>query len=108
MKGSASHKTVDQSSNPFLQIYYTSELVLFVMSVGNDLFFCLLYLHDHIQEPAAWFYWLQGVCGIICLLKTAFSLVHLFVGVKNMAAIDNAKREVNRKTQLEKEKERQE
>ncbi|CAK6984881.1 LOW QUALITY PROTEIN: CDP-diacylglycerol--inositol 3-phosphatidyltransferase, partial [Scomber scombrus] len=52
IKGSASHKTIDLSGNPILRLYYTSKPVLFVMCAGNELFFCLLYLMHHIQEPA--------------------------------------------------------
>ncbi|KAK9534491.1 hypothetical protein VZT92_006933 [Zoarces viviparus] len=97
--GSASHKSIDLSGNPVLRIYYTSKPVLFVMCAGNELFFCLLFLLHHIQEPAAWLYWLQGLCGIICLLKTTISLVHLVTASQNMAAMDAAEREKTVKTQ---------
>lgn len=93
IKGSSSHKTIDLSGNPFLRIYYTSKPVLFVMCSGNELFFCLLYLLHHIEEPAAWLYWLQGVCGVISLLKAGISLIHLITASQNMAAIDAAERE---------------
>ncbi|TNN45939.1 CDP-diacylglycerol--inositol 3-phosphatidyltransferase [Liparis tanakae] len=63
--GSTSHKSIDLSGNPILRIYYTSKPVLFVMCAGNELFFCLLFLLHHIQEPAAWLYWLQGLC-VLC------------------------------------------
>ncbi|XP_049895645.1 CDP-diacylglycerol--inositol 3-phosphatidyltransferase-like [Epinephelus moara] len=97
--GSASHKSIDLSGNPILRIYYTSKPVLFVMCAGNELFFCLLYLLHHIQEPAAWLYWLQGLCFIICVVKTGISLVHLVTASQNMAALDVAEREAKRKTQ---------
>ncbi|XP_068581837.1 CDP-diacylglycerol--inositol 3-phosphatidyltransferase-like [Cebidichthys violaceus] len=97
--GSASHKSIDLSGNPVLRIYYTSEPVLFVMCTGNELFFCLLFLLHHIEEPAAWLYWLLGLCGIIYLLKTAISLVHLVTASQNMAAMDAAEREKTVKTQ---------
>ncbi|KAM3863995.1 CDP-diacylglycerol--inositol 3-phosphatidyltransferase [Diretmus argenteus] len=90
MKGSASHKTIDLSGNPILRIYYTSKPVLFVMCMGNELFFCLLYILYHMEEPAAWLYWLQAVCAIICLLKSGISLLHLVTASKNMAAFDAA------------------
>ncbi|XP_033501749.2 CDP-diacylglycerol--inositol 3-phosphatidyltransferase [Epinephelus lanceolatus] len=96
---SASHKSIDLSGNPILRIYYTSKPVLFVMCAGNELFFCLLYLLHHIQEPAAWLYWLQGLCFIICVVKTGISLVHLVTASQNMAALDVAEREAKRKTQ---------
>ncbi|XP_068434157.1 CDP-diacylglycerol--inositol 3-phosphatidyltransferase [Clinocottus analis] len=97
--GSTSHKSIDLSGNPVLRIYYTSKPVLFVMCAGNELFFCLLFLLHHIQEPAAWLYWLQFLCGTICLLKTAISLVHLVTASQNMAALDAAEREKSVKTE---------
>ncbi|XP_070779993.1 CDP-diacylglycerol--inositol 3-phosphatidyltransferase isoform X1 [Enoplosus armatus] len=99
IKGSTSHKSIDLSGNPVLRIYYTSKPVLFVMCAGNELFFCLLYVLHHVQEPAAWLYWLQGLCGIICLLKSSISLVHLITASQNMAALDAAEREKSMKTQ---------
>ncbi|XP_041827794.1 CDP-diacylglycerol--inositol 3-phosphatidyltransferase [Melanotaenia boesemani] len=92
IKGSASHKTIDLSGNPVLRLYYTSKPVLFVMCSGNELFFCLLYILHHMEEPAAWLYWLQGLCGIICLLKSGISGLHLVTASQNMAALDAAER----------------
>ncbi|XP_004071133.1 CDP-diacylglycerol--inositol 3-phosphatidyltransferase [Oryzias latipes] len=99
IKGSASHKSIDLSGNPVLRIYYTSKPVLFVMCAGNELFFCLLYLLHHIQEPAGWLLWLQGLCGLICLLKSAISVLHLVTASQNMAALDAAEREKAAKQQ---------
>ncbi|XP_068605536.1 CDP-diacylglycerol--inositol 3-phosphatidyltransferase [Brachionichthys hirsutus] len=93
IKGSASHKTIDLSGNAILRTYYTNKVVLFVMCAGNELFFCLLFLLQHLQEPSAWFYWLLGLCGIVCLLKSGISLVHLVAASQNMAALDAAARE---------------
>lgn len=50
---------------------------------------------------AAWLYWLQGLCGIICLLKSGISLLHLITASQNMAALDTAEREKNTKSQWE-------
>ncbi|KAM4530918.1 CDP-diacylglycerol--inositol 3-phosphatidyltransferase [Odontesthes bonariensis] len=99
IQGSASHKTIDLSGNPILRIYYTSKPVLFVMCAGNELFFCLLYILHHIQDPAPWLYWLQGLCGIICLLKSGISALHLVTASQNMAAMDAAERESAAKRQ---------
>lgn len=93
VKGSASHKTIDLSGNPILRVYYTSKPVLFVMCMGNELFFSLLYILYHIEEPAAWLYWLLGLCAIICVLKAGISVVHLITASQNMAAMDAAERE---------------
>ncbi|XP_068193713.1 CDP-diacylglycerol--inositol 3-phosphatidyltransferase-like [Antennarius striatus] len=93
IKGSTSHKTIDLSGNPVLRVYYTSWTFLCVMCYGNELFFCLLYLLHHLQEPAAWFYWLLALCGIICLLKTFINLMHLVTAAQDIAALDAADRE---------------
>ncbi|XP_037544562.1 CDP-diacylglycerol--inositol 3-phosphatidyltransferase [Nematolebias whitei] len=99
IKGSTSHKTIDLSGNPVLRIYYTSKPVLFVMCAGNELFFCLLYVLHHIENPAAGFYLLLGVCGIICLLKSGISVLHLVTASQNMAAMDAAERSHRTKKQ---------
>uniref|UniRef100_A0A3Q2Q3Z4 CDP-diacylglycerol--inositol 3-phosphatidyltransferase n=1 Tax=Fundulus heteroclitus TaxID=8078 RepID=A0A3Q2Q3Z4_FUNHE len=97
VKGSGSHKTIDLSGNPVLRLYYTSKPVLFVMCAGNELFFCLLYVLPHVQNPAAWLLMLQGFCGIICLLKSAISVLHLVTASQNMAALDAAERAAAKK-----------
>uniref|UniRef100_A0A3Q4IA20 CDP-diacylglycerol--inositol 3-phosphatidyltransferase n=1 Tax=Neolamprologus brichardi TaxID=32507 RepID=A0A3Q4IA20_NEOBR len=74
VKGSASHKTIDLSGNAILRLYYTSKVCSLDFSTG-------------------WLYWLQGLCGIICLLKSGISALHLITASKNMAAIDAAERE---------------
>lgn len=97
--GSSSHKAIDLSGNPILHLYYTSKSVLFVMCFGNELFYCLLYVFYHIEEPAAWLYWLQGLSAIIAIIKSGISLIHLITASQNIAAIDLAEREQSRKTQ---------
>lgn len=96
MKGASSHKTIDLSGNPILRLYYTSRTVLFFMCMGNELFFCLLYIMHYIEEPQVWLQWLLGVCGVICVLKSGISLLHLITASCNMAAIDVADRESER------------
>ncbi|XP_055008487.1 CDP-diacylglycerol--inositol 3-phosphatidyltransferase isoform X2 [Boleophthalmus pectinirostris] len=97
IKGSSSHKTIDLSGNPILRIYYTSKPVLFVMCAGNELFFCLLYILHHVQEPAGWLYVLLFVCALISLAKSMISVVHLVTASQNMAAIDAAERQGTKK-----------
>ncbi|XP_026065277.1 CDP-diacylglycerol--inositol 3-phosphatidyltransferase-like [Carassius auratus] len=96
MKGATSHKTIDLSGNPILRLYYTSRPVLFFMCMGNELFFCLLYVMYHIEEPQVWLQWLLGVCSVVCVLKSGISLLHLITASRNMAAIDVADRERER------------
>ncbi|KAK7938405.1 hypothetical protein WMY93_001731 [Mugilogobius chulae] len=97
IKGSSSHKSIDLSGNPILRVYYTSKPVLFVMCAGNELFFCLLYVMYHIQEPAGWLYVLLFVCALISLAKSAISVVHLITASQNMAALDTAERQKDKK-----------
>lgn len=97
IKGSASHKTIDLSGNPILRIYYTSKPVLFVMCAGNELFFCLLYLLYHLEEPASWLYALLFLCALISFAKAGISAVHLVTASQNMAALDTAERQSNKK-----------
>ncbi|XP_016135182.1 CDP-diacylglycerol--inositol 3-phosphatidyltransferase-like [Sinocyclocheilus grahami] len=96
MKGATSHKTIDLSGNPILRLYYTSRPVLFFMCMGNELFFCLLYIMFYIEEPQVWLQWLLGVCGVVCVLKSGISLLHLITASCNMAATDVADRERER------------
>uniref|UniRef100_A0AAZ3QK22 CDP-diacylglycerol--inositol 3-phosphatidyltransferase (phosphatidylinositol synthase) n=1 Tax=Oncorhynchus tshawytscha TaxID=74940 RepID=A0AAZ3QK22_ONCTS len=96
MKGSTSHKAIDLSGNPILRLYYTSRPVLFVMCMGNELFFCLLYVSYYIEEPHVWLQWLLGVCAVVCVLKSAISVLHLITASRNMAAIDVSDRERER------------
>ncbi|XP_036402562.1 CDP-diacylglycerol--inositol 3-phosphatidyltransferase [Megalops cyprinoides] len=96
MKGASSHKTIDLSGNPILRLYYTSRPVLFVMCMGNELFFSLLYVLHHFEEPHVSLQWLLGICGVVCILKSGISLLHLVTAARNMAAIDIAEREKER------------
>ncbi|XP_048089231.1 CDP-diacylglycerol--inositol 3-phosphatidyltransferase isoform X2 [Alosa alosa] len=98
MKGT-SHKTIDLSGNPILRIYYTSRPVLFVMCMGNELFFCLLYVLYYIEEPYGWLQTLLAVCAVVSMLKAAISVLHLVTASRNMAAIDLAEREEKNKEQ---------
>lgn len=97
IKGSASHKTIDLSGNPILRVYYTSKPVLFVMCAGNELFFCLLYLLYHIPEPAGWLYALLFLSFLISMAKSGISAVHLVTASQNMAALDTAERQSNKR-----------
>ncbi|KAL2078804.1 hypothetical protein ACEWY4_026489 [Coilia grayii] len=96
MKGATSHKTIDLSGNPILRIYYTSRPVLFVMCMGNELFFCLLYVLHFTEEPYGWLQVLLWVCALISMMKAAISVLHLITASRNMAALDVAERERER------------
>ncbi|KAL4658351.1 CDP-diacylglycerol-inositol 3-phosphatidyltransferase [Arapaima gigas] len=96
MKGASSHKTIDLSGNPILQLYYTSRPVLFFMCMGNELFFCLLYMLHFVEEPHVLLHWLLGVCGVVCVLKSGISVLHLVTAARNMAAMDLTDRQKER------------
>ncbi|XP_018619979.1 CDP-diacylglycerol--inositol 3-phosphatidyltransferase [Scleropages formosus] len=96
MKGASSHKTIDLSGNPILRLYYTSRPVLFFMCMGNELFFCLLYMLHFVEEPHLLLQCLLGVCGVVCVLKSGISVLHLVTAANNMAAVDLADREKQR------------
>ncbi|CAM9337302.1 unnamed protein product [Lampetra planeri] len=96
LTGSVSHKSVGPASSPILQLYYTSRPVLFVMCAGNELFYCLLYLHQHCSGPSV-----LGVGAVplllfltapVCLLKTLISCVHLVSASSHIAALDAQER----------------
>lgn len=44
LQGKTSHKFVDMSENPIMRLYYTDRTVLFVMCMGNEMFYASLYL----------------------------------------------------------------
>ncbi|XP_077386780.1 CDP-diacylglycerol--inositol 3-phosphatidyltransferase [Festucalex cinctus] len=92
VKGSTSHKSIDLSGNPLLRVYYTNKVVLFVMCMGNELFFCLLYILHHMEQPSALVYCALVASGVVCALKSAISVVHLVTASQNMAAMDVAQR----------------
>ncbi|CAH3103830.1 unnamed protein product [Porites lobata] len=99
LKGGASHKDVD--NNTILRIYYESRMVLFIMGVGNELFFCMLYLLHFTSGP------ILSVGGVkfsalvafawltlpICFLKQVVSIIQLIVACINTARLDESERE---------------
>lgn len=44
LQGKQSHKFIDMSENPIMNVYYTNRTVLFLMCLGNEAFFASLYL----------------------------------------------------------------
>ncbi|CAH8458365.1 unnamed protein product [Heterobilharzia americana] len=51
LSGSSSHKVIDLKSNPFLRLYYTNKVVLFLMCAGNELFYTMLYIAHFYPGP---------------------------------------------------------
>lgn len=98
VRGGKSHKSVDQTTNPVLKLYYTSRPFLFFMCAGNEAFYAFLYLNHFTYGPllplvkiGIW----QIVCFLclpIALLKSAISLVHLVEAARVMGQLDNEER----------------
>lgn len=92
LQGKSSHKFVDMSENPIMNIYYTNRTVLFWMCAGNEAFYCALYLLYFSQGPLilglSLFKIVVYLSAPIALVKSGISLLHLIVASKNLAIID--------------------
>lgn len=53
LQGKASHKFVDLSSNPIMHHYYSNRNFLFFMCMGNEMFYCTLYLLYFTPGPSS-------------------------------------------------------
>lgn len=87
--GKASHKTMDESENPILRIYYSSRIVLFAMCAGNEMFYgflYLLYFYADIQAIEVVVY----VTAPIAVIKSLISVIQLTKACTNFAVIDLA------------------
>ncbi|KRT82788.1 hypothetical protein AMK59_3515, partial [Oryctes borbonicus] len=51
LQGKTSHKFVDLSSNPIMHYYYSNRNFLFFMCMGNEMFYCALYLLYFSEGP---------------------------------------------------------
>lgn len=51
LQGKQSHKFIDMSENPIMNVYYTNRTVLFCMCAGNEAFFAALYLLYFTEGP---------------------------------------------------------
>ena len=92
LRGETSHKTIDESGNIILRLYYTSRVVLFSMCAGNELFFAMLYLLHFTTGPVVagvgLFHVVAVVCLPVCVTKNLISVVQLIGGMKILADID--------------------
>ncbi|KAJ8042944.1 CDP-diacylglycerol--inositol 3-phosphatidyltransferase [Holothuria leucospilota] len=98
VQGRSSHKFVDPSGNPILRMYYTSMPFSYLMCYGNELFYAMLYLLHFDDGPPVFgllgmFEVLAYLTAPIALGKSAISMVHLVVAVRNISIIDVAERE---------------
>ncbi|XP_019877852.1 CDP-diacylglycerol--inositol 3-phosphatidyltransferase [Aethina tumida] len=92
LQGKTSHKFIDMSENPIMNIYYTSRPVLFFMCAGNEAFYASLYMLHFVQGPL--------IAGIglfkiilylslpVAVVKSAITCLHIVVASKNLGIID--------------------
>lgn len=102
LQGKSSHKFVDMSENPIMNLYYTNKTVLFVMCAGNEAFYASLYLLHFTEGPIivglGLFKIILFLSAPICILKTGISILHCIVASKNLAIIDvNERKKMSKK-----------
>ncbi|XP_056638057.1 CDP-diacylglycerol--inositol 3-phosphatidyltransferase [Diorhabda sublineata] len=102
LQGKSSHKFVDMSENPIMNLYYTNKTVLFLMCAGNEAFYASLYLLHFTEGPIVvglgLFKIILFLSAPICFLKTGISLLHCIVASKNLAIIDvNERKKLSKK-----------
>ena len=73
-QGKTSHKFMDETSNPFIRIYYTSRPVLFGMCAGNEIFYASLYLLHFTNGPFYIFNITAVLCFPVAIAKLAIAL----------------------------------
>jgi CDP-diacylglycerol--inositol 3-phosphatidyltransferase len=102
LQGKASHKFIDMSENPIMNLYYTNRTVLFWMCAGNEAFYAALYVLHFTEGPIiiglSLFRIILYLSTPIALVKSAISILHLIVASKNLAIIDvNERKGVGKK-----------
>ncbi|ENN73996.1 CDP-diacylglycerol--inositol 3-phosphatidyltransferase isoform X1 [Dendroctonus ponderosae] len=92
LQGKQSHKFIDMSENPIMNVYYTNRTVLFFMCAGNEAFYASLYLLYFTPGPIVFgislFKIILYLTAPIMLVKTLISLLHCLVASKNLSIID--------------------
>ncbi|KAI9311720.1 CDP-alcohol phosphatidyltransferase-domain-containing protein [Dichotomocladium elegans] len=115
--GASSHKKISESGNKYLKMYYTNNVILFLMCAGNELFFVAIYVLSFYLEKGgvmngkslakksfprndeiwihciavAWWFVL-GVSGVICFLKQFINVVQIVNASEALANIDREDR----------------
>lgn len=104
LQGKQSHKFIDMSENPIMNVYYTNRTVLFLMCLGNEAFFASLYLLYFTTGPLilglSLFKIVLYLSAPVMIAKTFISLLHLVVAAKNLGIIDvNERRQLSKKAE---------
>ncbi|TPP67531.1 CDP-diacylglycerol--inositol 3-phosphatidyltransferase [Fasciola gigantica] len=100
--GAQSHKTVDFSKTPLLRIYYQNRIVLFLMCLGNEMFYCSLYFYHFYPQPTYGIsLWAAFAClsAPVALGKFVINLLQLGAAALNMTNLDVMERQQKLHTQ---------
>ncbi|KAI8980948.1 CDP-alcohol phosphatidyltransferase-domain-containing protein [Pilobolus umbonatus] len=92
ISGSSSHKKIDKKQSWFLQIYYTNNIVLFLMCGGNELFFVLLYVLHFSGTLNMYWYIALAITGTVCFAKQFINIIQIVNASKTLASIDKEDR----------------
>ncbi|KAI8343881.1 CDP-alcohol phosphatidyltransferase-domain-containing protein [Chlamydoabsidia padenii] len=94
-EGSSSHKKIAEGGSWYLRLYYTNNIILFIMCAGNELFFVLLYILSvaNIAQPLNVLWWIAlSTTGAICFAKQFINVVQIVNASKVLVAIDKEDR----------------
>ncbi|KAI9333493.1 CDP-alcohol phosphatidyltransferase-domain-containing protein [Pilaira anomala] len=94
ISGSSSHKKISEEQSWYLRIYYTNNIVLFIMCAGNELFFVQLYVMKFVNELNMLWWCALSVTGVICFAKQFVNVIQIVNASKNLASIDQEDRAV--------------
>ncbi|KAJ8676423.1 hypothetical protein QAD02_012210 [Eretmocerus hayati] len=101
LQGKTSHKFIDMSENPIMNIYYTNRKVLFFMCAGNEAFYAALYLLHFTEGPVfvgvSLFRAVAYLSAPVAIVKALISVLHGYVACINLSIIDVKEREALRK-----------
>ncbi|KAG1461247.1 hypothetical protein G6F46_003551 [Rhizopus delemar] len=95
VSGSSSHKKISEEQSWYLRIYYTNNIVLFIMCAGNELFFVLLYILNFSGALNVYWWAALSITGSVCFGKQFINLVQIVNASKTLATIDQEDRAKN-------------
>ncbi|KAI7869571.1 hypothetical protein BDF14DRAFT_1722541 [Spinellus fusiger] len=86
--GLSSHKKLSESDSWFLRLYYTNNVVLFLMCAGNELFYVTLYVLKYFGPINV--YWIIAlvISGTICFAKNFVNIVQIVNASRVLVSID--------------------
>ncbi|XP_032893260.1 CDP-diacylglycerol--inositol 3-phosphatidyltransferase-like [Amblyraja radiata] len=98
LRGAGSHKQIDQGGNSILRYYYSNKAILFLMCVGNELFYMslyVLYFTEGWMVPVVGRFPLRPIfwaCLPVAVAKSGVNVVHLVSAARTLVAIDRVER----------------